>query len=809
MDDIISLSSGSDSDSDLKVVRCYSDDTREDPRPFIRNDWVAVKPVVIDLSKLRRRRPRRCQRVSIEVVDLSLVEEKESEADCAVLSILDKEEDSLHPQGECQIPPSLATERSQSLLEENSQGIESTEKSCLPPVCEGLLVSEKEGNGLQLESESEVLLPAAWIVHKNISDKDPPTIDSTEKSSVLLGSELPALEKCSSQKDSPDSIPSPFSLDSIYHCPSEIDVFSFSDESNIPELKETTFTTDLFDHSEESSCMPSKSTLTEGQSKASFGTFSSVAGLEAVWEENLVPSSSSSVCQSNKGNLTALPASDTVSPWTETQISCIPNSPGRPVSDVSKTIQRATHLHSAPCPQSCLSNPSSERDCQEQEGIRLHNGLGQVEDKQDDSVSHMMSDFGPGMSGQELQHKQYISHIQLKKLKKQMGAVVQDLIDEEEEEEEEDYGPPELLCRQSLSLVYSTIEENYPEGTLQLLSDFLQPRYYPPPDIMAHLLRGILMDPHCPDVLALEAYSLLMRIQIFHPSDISSLSWDWGLLTAVMEQQDSSKRLRLEVRRMLLQYVLQILEDDFQQKLCMQKLHLSITKAMLSCEQRFTHVRELICWLFEAVSMAVGSKDNKNLKRERNENLKMVMVFQKMLVLALEVDRTPTCSSNKISQELFHTIISSQKREHRLLLFDTLESNLLKCKLLELLLDYECPQKIPVPMSLSLLLHFLQYSTLPSDPTDGGEGWRRWEELMQLIWMLLLSYEEVMKGHLRCSVTERSTYGRAPTWTMNDRVTEAMVQDAVDAFLARAERDLPTHVQESLALLQEHLLDTY
>ncbi|XP_076148714.1 SUMO-interacting motif-containing protein 1 [Alosa pseudoharengus] len=813
MDDIISLSSGSDSDSDLEVVRCYSDDTREDARPFIRTDWVPVKPVVIDLSKLRRRRPQRCQRGSIEVVDLSLVEENESEAVCAALSISDKEDDSLHQQGECQIPPSLATERSLSLSEENSQRIESPQKCCLPPDCEALSVSEKEGNGLQLEGESEAPSPAALIVHKNISVKDPTTIDSIEKTSVLLGNKLPALEKCSSQKDSPDSIPSPFSLDSNYHCPSEIDPFSFSDESNMPELKETTFTTDLFDHLAESSCMPSKSTLTEAQRKSSVGTFSSVAGLEAVWEENLVPSSSS-VSQSNTGNLTALPASDTVSPWTESQINCTPNSPGRPGSDVSKTIQtamRATHLHSAPCPQICLSNPLSERGCQEQEGIRLHNGLGQVENRQDDSVSHMMSDFGPGMSGQELQHKQYISHIQLKKLKKQMGAVVQDLIDEEEEEE--DYGPPELLCRQSLSLVYSTIEENYPEGTLQLLSDFLQPRYYPPPDIMAHLLRGILMDPHCPDVLALEAYSLLMRIQIFHPSDISSLSWDWGLLTAVMEQQDSSKRLRLDVRCMLLQYVLQILEDDFQQKLCMQKLHLSITKAMLSCEQRFTHVRDLICWLFEAVSLAVGSKENKNPKRERNENLKMVMVFQKMLVLALEVDRTPTCSSNKISQELFHTIISSQKREHRLLLFDTLESNLLKCKLLELLLDYECPQKIPVPMSLSLLLHFLQYSTLPSDPMDGSEGWRRWEELMQLIWMLLLSYEEVMKGHLRCSVTERSTYGRAPTWTMNDRLTEAMVQDAADAFLARAERDLgfslPTHVQESLALLQEHLLDTY
>ncbi|XP_031443362.1 SUMO-interacting motif-containing protein 1 [Clupea harengus] len=280
-----------------------------------------------------------------------------------------------------------------------------------------------------------------------------------------------------------------------------------------------------------------------------------------------------------------------------------------------------------------------------------------------------------------------------------------------------------------------------------------------------------------------------------------------------MDQQDGTRRLRLEVRRMLLQYVLQILEDDFQRQLCLQKLHLSITKALLSCEQRFTHVRELICWLFEAVSMAVGSKDNKHQKRERNENLKMVMALQKMLVLALEVDRTPTCSSNKLSQELFHTVISCPKREHRLLVLGTLESNLLKCKLLELLLDYECPQKIPVPMSLSLLLHFLQHCTLPSDPADGSEDWRRWEELLQLIWMLLLSYEEVMKGHLRCSITERSTYSRAPTWTLNDSLTPAVVQEAADAFLARTERDLgfslPTHVQESLALLQQHLLDTY
>lgn len=45
MEDIISLSSGSDSDSDLEVVGCFSDATKEDARPFITTDWIPVKPV--------------------------------------------------------------------------------------------------------------------------------------------------------------------------------------------------------------------------------------------------------------------------------------------------------------------------------------------------------------------------------------------------------------------------------------------------------------------------------------------------------------------------------------------------------------------------------------------------------------------------------------------------------------------------------------------------------------------------------------------------------------------------------------------
>lgn len=74
-------------------------------------------------------------------------------------------------------------------------------------------------------------------------------------------------------------------------------------------------------------------------------------------------------------------------------------------------------------------------------------------------------------------------------------------------------GAPVVLCQQSLSMVYTTIEEKLTEETLQLLSDLLQPGYYPPKHITTHLLHGILLDPQCPYHLCEQAFKLLMRIQ--------------------------------------------------------------------------------------------------------------------------------------------------------------------------------------------------------------------------------------------------------------------------------------------------------
>ncbi|XP_024139652.1 SUMO-interacting motif-containing protein 1 [Oryzias melastigma] len=380
------------------------------------------------------------------------------------------------------------------------------------------------------------------------------------------------------------------------------------------------------------------------------------------------------------------------------------------------------------------------------------------------------------------------------------------------DDENESLEIPEVLCRQSLCLVYSTIDECYPESTLQLLSDLLQPGYYPPKDIMVHLLRGILLDTQGPYYLCVQAFNLLMRTQRHHIATKSTVPWDWELLSSVMSNQDQRKELRGEVVCMVLEYIVQTLEDDFYLKPSPTSLNYSLAKASLSCDRQFPRVRDVIKWLFSAIVNSTDCGENEEAARKRDEQMRIVSMLQRMLSLALEVDRSPALSSAKLAQELFLMLLSDAPlRAHRMLLLDSLQSKLLRCKLLELLLDYACPKKLAVPMSLTLLLHFMKNCTLAPDPTDGTERWLKWEELIHLLWMLLLSYNKAMKGYLSSFYRNQKDKARPPVYKPHDMVSKAAVREAVEAFLSRSQADLdqalPLHVEESLTYLQDYLLD--
>ncbi|KAB0395721.1 hypothetical protein E2I00_006813 [Balaenoptera physalus] len=241
----------------------------------------------------------------------------------------------------------------------------------------------------------------------------------------------------------------------------------------------------------------------------------------------------------------------------------------------------------------------------------------------------------------------------------------------------------EPIPHRRLRMVTNTIEENFPLGTVQFLMDFVSPQHYPPREIVAHIIQKILLSgSETVDVLK-EAYMLLMKIQQLHPANAKMVEWDWKLLTYVMEEEGQN----LPGRVLFLRYVVQTLEDDFQQILRKQRQHLqqSIASTVLSCDKQPHNVRDVIKWLVKAVTedrLTQSPKENQTspgtgiLKASsshpspqpnltKNSNQLIVCQLQRMLSIAVEVDRTPTCSSNKIAEMMFGFVLDIPERSQR------------------------------------------------------------------------------------------------------------------------------------------------
>ncbi|XP_043113819.1 uncharacterized protein simc1 [Puntigrus tetrazona] len=840
MEDIICVSSGSDDDSDLEVISSYNE-KKEDAVPFIRTQWLQVTPVLINITghnfiSPSRRRPRKDTCSSLEVIDLSeddrpgdadmqkpsqtlsSAESREKKAHAATASFGEAQESqSLTSVGkdvtnsECFVGSSVQSVASKSLSRENTltDVLQRTEdylhqdtncNSSLPSEqlswdksLEHCRSSDKSKNPFKYESE---------VLKDSIADVSQNTKDTLLSTPALCSIREDQEDNLDSSQKWEDSVLSPYNINSPYYCPSEVDAYIFSDSSNKSEDNNHLFTYDSR-QSFQTSELPSATHT------------ASVPNALLSEEDGEVMNISKNVDMDTQvhpeDSSRSLPTSCKASPPRSPELLSRRSKPSSPTSTeilASDTAAQSPDPSMLSSPSSLLiSQPSSPNFPERTEQKRNDLDAGSLESaslrvwetSSDDSDDNVLDNMELDLSENNTEDRQHICLTQYKKINQCESGTVSHV-----DEEDEHYGPPEPLCRQSLSLVYSTIEENYPEGTLQLLFDFIQPRYYPPSDITTHLLRGILLNPQSPDVFVIEAYNLLMKTQRYHPVDASTVPWDWELMKSVMEEQDDTRRLQTEVQYLLLQYVLQVLKDDFHFKLRSQCLHPSVAKKMFSCGNETTG--DVVRWLMNAAKQSVKqSKDGENPVKEDNY-LRIILSLQRMLTLALEADLT--YNSEKISMQLFNCLDKKDScRQTRLLLLRTLDSKLLRCKLLELLLNGNCPQ----PMSLNLLLRYLKSSTLDSDPSDGEEKWRKWDELLQLLWMLLLSYEEVVTGRLHRPIKERFNNRNALIWKQEDQVTHSAVQEAAGAFLSRAEDDighaLPAAMQESLSHLQEHIID--
>ncbi|XP_010151392.1 PREDICTED: SUMO-interacting motif-containing protein 1 [Eurypyga helias] len=395
---------------------------------------------------------------------------------------------------------------------------------------------------------------------------------------------------------------------------------------------------------------------------------------------------------------------------------------------------------------------------------------------------------------------------------------------------------PELIPSGKLSMVHATMEENFLEGTLDFLSEFVSHQHCPPKEIISHLIRQVLLSPHHREILK-DTYTLLMKIQMLHPANATTVGWDWTLLKYIMEDQEKPPG-----RLLFLQYVVQTLEDDFQQNLRLRLLTKSIAKKVLSCDMCFNNVKEVVEWLVAAITgfgfsqpqeqpqetasssaearaecstaaPQLASADQAVVASPASFTQKAVLLLQRMLAIAVEVDKSPNCSSCKIADVIFPFILNIPLRSQREAFLNTMQSQLLRCKLLELLFQHSCDMPPTLPLSLAKILYFLSHSSMLLQYQDETAVWQRWDEMLQYLTLLLMSYQNVIVEHLRSSLNDRMDLiiqKAKPKLQDSDAISPLDVEVKIEDFVSRMQQVLgepfPLPITEKLCVLRELFL---
>ncbi|XP_042195775.1 SUMO-interacting motif-containing protein 1 isoform X2 [Callorhinchus milii] len=373
-------------------------------------------------------------------------------------------------------------------------------------------------------------------------------------------------------------------------------------------------------------------------------------------------------------------------------------------------------------------------------------------------------------------------------------------------------GDKEPISQRQHNMINSTIDEDFAEVTLQLLTDFVSPQRYPSSKVVEHVIKKILLGCETHNIVQ-SAYMVLMKIQQLHPATVSTVQWDWELLAYHMENKEHHKmHLHSSFSQLLfLQYVIQTLDDDFQLRLRHNALNQSIAKAVLSCDDKFSNVRSVLKWLIDTITTESEDKDDLSARSEPQPSgssrvdsriPRITCLLQRMLTLAVEVDRSPTCSSNKIAEALFQHLLYISKRSHRMMLLTSMESRLLRCKLLDILFHYYTKKQSSLPMSLAKILHFLKYAKISLETEEQfSSKWQCWDEFIHLLCLLLLSYQEVTRCHLRYSITDRVKNVLAempPVLTTHDEITLQDIEFDMKVFHKRVTSDLKAPLNPEL-----------
>ena len=252
-------------------------------------------------------------------------------------------------------------------------------------------------------------------------------------------------------------------------------------------------------------------------------------------------------------------------------------------------------------------------------------------------------------------------------------------------------GLSKCFTENQMNTIQSLREENFHQSVLATITSFMHHHRKPPPDLLFYLLNNILLSKQ--SKCGTECIRILRQIQVLHPVVAmemirQKITWEFVSMVAKLSGcgQVHKAYSCLEVNAsMALSFLVSVIEEEVNIK----KFSLVKTSAnrLLSVNNQSSHIHDVVEWIGRSLMHHKGERLDQNC----GQNFCPLYLLQRMLTLSLLVSDRPEDSAARLADELVVVYVELQSIMHKTLLLQSVQSHLLKSKLIEVIVTNCCP----------------------------------------------------------------------------------------------------------------------
>lgn len=252
-------------------------------------------------------------------------------------------------------------------------------------------------------------------------------------------------------------------------------------------------------------------------------------------------------------------------------------------------------------------------------------------------------------------------------------------------------GRSKCFTENQMNTIQSLKEENFHESILDTVSSFMHHHRKPPPDLLFYLLSNVLLlkQTKC----GTDCIRILRQIQVLHPvvaMDMIRQKITWEFVSMVAKLSGCGQVHKayscLEVNASLaLSFLVNVMEEEVKIK----KFSLVKTSAnrLLSINNQSSHIHDVIEWIGQSLT----HHKEERLDQNCGQNFCPLYLLQRMLALSLLVSDRPEDSAARLADDLVVVYVELQSIMHKTLFLQSVQSHLLKTKLIEVIVTNCCP----------------------------------------------------------------------------------------------------------------------